>query len=136
DAVDAGDVDWDTKVTLRDELRSTPTGVTQDEPTGTELTAEELAIRMISISENTATDMLIDLLGRDAVEAALADYSHGDPNVTLPLLTTRELTILKFGDADPTERYVAATTAEQREILENEVAETDLPPLDAITADG
>jgi hypothetical protein len=39
---------------------------------------------MIEISDNTATDYLIDLVGRDAVEAAVADLGHSDPAITLP----------------------------------------------------
>lgn len=136
DAVEAGTIDWDTAVVVRDELRSIPAGVTQDEPAGTELTVEELATRMIAISDNTATDLLIDLVGRDDVEAALTDHGHADPGVTVPLLTTRELTILKFADDDLAERYVAATIDERRAILDDEVAAAELPPLEAITPAG
>lgn len=45
-----------------------PTGRLQDEPTGTSVTVAEAADLMIAISDNTATDLLIDLVGRDAVE--------------------------------------------------------------------
>ena len=51
---------------IRDELDSLPSGTTQDEPPGTGLPVRELALRMIAMSDNTATDHLIDLVGRDA----------------------------------------------------------------------
>jgi hypothetical protein len=93
------------------------------------LPVRELAQRMIEISDNTATDHLIDLVGRDAVEAAVTDLGHNDPAITLPFLTTREAFIIK-GDADLLARYAAADTAERRELLETEVAGAPLPELD------
>jgi hypothetical protein len=125
-AVAAGDVTWDQPVEMRDERDSLPSGVTQDEPIGTTLTVRELAQRMIEISDNTATDYLIELVGRDAVEAAVADLGHSKPAITLPFLTTRELFTIK-ADADLLTRYAAADTAERRELLEAEVADAPLP---------
>ena len=128
-AVAAGDVTWDQPVEMRNERDSLPSGITQDEPIGTTLPVRELAQRMIEISDNTATDYLIELVGRDAVEAAVADLGHSDPAITLPFLTTRELFIIK-ADADLLARYSAADTAERRELLEAEVAGAPLPQLD------
>jgi beta-lactamase family protein len=128
-AIAAGDVTWDQPVEMRDERDSLPSGITQDEPVGTTLSVRELAQRMIEFSDNTATDYLIELVGRDAVEAALADLGHSDPAITLPFLTTRELFIIK-ADADLLSRYAAADTAERRELLDNEVAAAPLPELD------
>lgn len=56
EAVDGGAIGWDDTVLVRDELDSIPSGITQDDPAGTELTVRELAERMIEISDNTATD--------------------------------------------------------------------------------
>ncbi|MDY7104221.1 MAG: serine hydrolase [Actinomycetota bacterium] len=132
DTVAAGETAWDAPVTIRDELDSLPSGTTQDVEPGTELSVRELAERMISVSDNTATDHLIDLVGRDAVEAAVADLGHSDPAVNAPFLTTRELFILKFGpDADLRERYVAADEAGRRDLLASEVAAAPLPDLTA-----
>jgi len=132
-AVAAGEVTWDQPIEMRDELDSLPSGITQDEPVGTTLLVRGLAQRMIEISDNTATDYLIDLVGRDAVEAALTDLGHSDPAITLPFLTTRELFIIK-GDADLLARYAAADVTERRALLEGEVAEAPLPRLDDWTA--
>ncbi len=128
-AVAAGDVTWDQPIEMRDERDSLPSGITQDEPIGTTLSVRELAQRMIEISDNTATDYLIELVGRDAVEAAVADLGHSDPAITLPFLTTRELFTIK-ADTDLLARYAAADTAERRELLEAEVAGAPLPELD------
>ncbi len=128
-AVADGELTWDQPVTIRDELDSLPTGTTQDQPAGTTVEVAKLARRMIEISDNTATDHLIDLVGGDAVEAALAELGHSDPAVTLPFPTTRELFVVK-ADPDLLARYEAADEAARRELLANEVAAAALPTLD------
>ncbi len=129
DAVAAGPLSWDQPVTIRDELDSPGSGDTQQEPDGSTRPLRELALRMISVSDNTATDHLIDLVGRDAVEAALADFGHADPAATLPLLTTREMSVLKV-DPALLARYEAADTEARRELLRGEVAAAPTPTID------
>ncbi|MEM6429227.1 MAG: serine hydrolase, partial [Deinococcota bacterium] len=79
------------------------------------VTLETLATLMISISDNTATDALIDILGRDTLEART---THNKP-----FLTTREAFSLKV-DADALTRYRDADAAGKYDIL------TDLNPPD------
>lgn len=125
EAVAAGEVAWDDEVVVTDELRSLPTGRLQDEPAGTTVTVAEAADLMIAISDNTATDLLIDLVGRDAVEAATAEYGHQDPTATQPFLTTREVFQL-FWQVNQGQRegYLDGDLQARREVLE-ELA--DLP---------
>jgi len=130
-AIEAGDVAWDQPVTIRDELDSLPSGTTQDEPDGSRLTVQELATRMISVSDNTATDHLLDLVGRDAVESSLSDFGHADPAVTLPFVTTRELFALK-SNRELLERYAAADVDGRRALLRDEVADATLPTADQL----
>lgn len=94
---------------------SIPSGQMQDWPVGSPVTLHTLATMMISISDNTATDVLMRLLGREAVEAEVL-ASHSDPSVTLPLLTTVEFFALK---TDPARiaAYQAADDAGQRALL-------------------
>lgn len=99
DAVQNGDVDWDDEIVIREELKSVPSGELQDRPAGDTVTVLEAAELMISISDNTATDHLIDLLGRQTVESALAEYGNTTPELNTPLLNTREITALKVGPA-------------------------------------
>lgn len=86
-AVDAGRLHWDQVYALQDEDRSLPSGILQDWPPGARLTLESLAALMISISDNTATDFLLRLAGRGAVETFAPSCK--------PFLTTREACILK-----------------------------------------
>ncbi|MEE6295026.1 Cpe/LpqF family protein [Georgenia wangjunii] len=97
-AVEDGTLAWEDPLTLTDDLRSLPSGVLQDEPAGTEVSVLDAARGMIAISDNTATDLLIDAVGRDAVETALGDLGHSAPEVMSPLLTTREMFQVAFTD--------------------------------------
>lgn len=87
DAVDAGQRDWEDVVRLDEAHKSLPSGILQEWPAGSPLTLGSLAALMISISDNTATDALIHLVGRGAV-AARAPNSQ-------PFWTTREAFALK-----------------------------------------
>lgn len=118
-AVEEGPLTWETSLTLTDDLRSLPSGTLQDEPDGTEVTVREAAEVMISISDNTATDMLMDAVGRDAVEDAQAALGHHDPTLNIPFLTTRELFQLGWGEQTHVGADWASTNdAERRTILE------------------
>jgi hypothetical protein len=99
EAVQAGEVAWDDEMEIQDALKSVPSGVLQDRPAGDTITVLEAAELMISISDNTATDHLIELLGRQTVESSLAEYGNTTPELNTPLLNTREFTALKVGPA-------------------------------------
>lgn len=90
----AGQHQWDEVVPLREEWKSLPSGFLQTWPAGAQLTIESLATLMISQSDNTATDHLLHVVGREAVEAL--------SNRNNPFLTTREAFVLK----DPANRSV------------------------------
>lgn len=62
-AVDAGNVQLDEPLTLKPEFIATGSGDLQFRNPGTRYTALEVATKMITISDNTATNMLIDRLG-------------------------------------------------------------------------
>ncbi len=124
-AVESGDASWDEVLAVRDELKSLPSGIMQDEPAGTEFTLAEHAELMISISDNTATDHLIDHLGREAVEASVAATGHADPAANRPFFTTRELFWLKLAaPGDVVDNYLAGSEAERRALLDG--ADVDL----------
>ena len=115
-AVADGELDWQDPLTLTDDLRSLPSGTLQNEPTGTEVSVEEAAAAMIAISDNTATDLLIDAVGRPAVQEAVERLGHHDPSLMEPLITTREMFQLGFTDEALREEWAAAG-AEERQAL-------------------
>ena len=91
-----GKRDWSDQVSLA-EPRSFPSGMMQDWPKDAPVTLHTLASLMISISDNTATDQLIEVLGRDAVFQTMVDSGHSEPALNDPFLTTREMFLLKSG---------------------------------------
>jgi len=78
---------WSDVVFLQNGWRSLPSGMLQGWPARTALTLQTLATLMISISDNTAADALLNTVGRAAAEA-FAPHDR-------PLLTTREAFILQ-----------------------------------------
>ncbi|MCB1352225.1 MAG: serine hydrolase [Rhodobacteraceae bacterium] len=124
DAIASGRIGWPDVVTLRPEWRSLPSGRLQDWPEGSAVTVETLANLMISESDNTATDALIALVGRDAVEAKAPRNR--------PFLTTRELFILKSrGNRILRAEWRAGDEAARQGIVER-LADDPLPEVEAI----
>ena len=93
--IDQGKRHWEDVVPLGPP--SLPSGVMQDWPARLPVTLATLATQMISISDNTATDTLMTILGRDRVDAMRAANDHSD--AALPVLTTQEAFTLKMRDA-------------------------------------
>jgi beta-lactamase class A len=131
-SIASGKVSWNQPLTVAAQLKSLPSGDLQNKPDGTKVSVLNAAAKMISISDNTAADMLINLVGRTAVEAALTTAGMADPFRDRPFLTTRELFTLKL-DQWPAlaQRYIAASQAGRRALLANLV---DRAPLPAATA--
>lgn len=128
DAIDAGEVAWDDEIVIQDGLKAPPTGILQDRPDGSTVSVEEAALLMISISDNTATDHLIDLLGRERIEGSLGEWGNTAPDLNIPFLTTRELIALKVGPGSGLrQQYLEGTVAERRDILDQI---SDLTPAD------
>lgn len=90
-------------------------------PRTTPVTLQTLATWMIASSDNTATDALMRVLGRDAVERKLATIGHSDPDKALPMLNTVEAFALK-SNPELRLRFQKANEAEQRNLLETEAA--------------
>ena len=90
----AGRVSWNQELTVTAALKSAGSGTLRDAPDGTRLPVRQAAVQMISISDNTAADMLIHLAGRAAVQAQDRQWS-GYAALNVPFLTTRELFLLK-----------------------------------------
>ena len=109
-----GEREWDDTVTL--DVTSFPSGMMQDWPQGAPVTLQTLASLMISISDNTATDQLIAVLGRDAVFETLVNSGHSAPALNDPFLTTRELFLLKGGPRARLSTY-AGGDAELRALI-------------------
>ncbi|HUQ61155.1 serine hydrolase [Lentzea sp.] len=97
---------WTDQLAIREDWKSLPSGVLQNQPAGTRLPLTEYADKMISISDNTATDHLIHHLGRDAVQRQVKAFGNQRPSANTPFLTTKALFELKA-----TTRYPARADA-------------------------
>jgi beta-lactamase class A len=104
-------------------VRSLPSGQMQDWPKNAPVTLQTLATMMISISDNTATDQLIHVLGRDAVNQEVRASGHSAPDRTLPVLTTREIFALK---AHPAHGESFAALPEDRQAVALEALAQEL----------
>jgi len=104
--IDAGERAWDDVVRL-EQADISIGGLLAGMPVGAPLTIHSVAALMIAQSDNTATDLMMRIVGRDGVAEAL--------DIDLPL-TTREFFTLK-GDADLRDRYLADRAAALGEIV-------------------
>ena len=133
-AVASGTVRWNQPLTVTAQLKSLPAGELQNEPDGTQVSVLDAAAAMTSLSDNTATDMLINLMGRSAVEDALTTTGMANPALDRPLLTTREIFVLKLRQWPAlAERYISANEPSRRTLLASTV---DRAPLPAVAAAG
>ena len=133
-AVASGTVRWNQPLTVTAQLKSMPAGELQNEPDGTQVSVLDTAAAMTSLSDNTATDMLINLVGRSAVEDALTTTGMANPALDRPLLTTREIFVLKLRQWPAlAERYISANEPSRRTLLASTV---DRAPLPAVAAAG
>lgn len=111
DAVRENKLQWFQSVRLLSMWKSLPTGILQDWPTGSRLTIETLATLMISQSDNTATDALMSLVGRNSVGSYLSN--------SRPVLSTAEAFRLKNpANSDLLARYRTGSSAEKEKVLD------------------
>ena len=82
DEVRAGRVDLAERVTYRRAMRVPGSGVLHDLDEGLAPTVRDLAMLMITISDNTAADLLFERVGRERVEQVMRDV--GAPSVRIP----------------------------------------------------
>ena len=115
----AGRVSWHQELTVTDAQKSPGSGTLQNVPDGTRVSVRQTAAKMIAISDNTAADMLIDLVGRSAVQAQDRQWSdHAARNV--PFLTAREGLLMKIYPALAS-KYLSLAPAHRAGFLASKV---------------
>ncbi|BAY26875.1 putative beta lactamase-related protein [Calothrix sp. NIES-2100] len=121
----SGERSWGDVFELKSEWKSLPFGILQTWPDGSVLTLQTLAALMISQSDNTATDSLINIIGRQAIESITPR--------NVPLLTTRELFVLKSAkNQELLKPYRNSNLQQKREILQS-LAQQSLPDVSEFT---
>ncbi len=106
--VDAGRFKLSDRVTLRDADKTSPSGILCFLREGLQPTIEDLLMLMIIISDNTATDMVLDRVGGpEAVNAVMRQLGFGEDEINITMSVhdlfedafgTSE-TVLKRGDS-------------------------------------
>ncbi|GAA4869685.1 serine hydrolase [Serinicoccus chungangensis] len=129
DEVEAGALSWDEELTLTADVVSLPSGELQDRPEGSSVQVREAAELMISISDNTATDLLMERVGQRALRAAAVEAGL-DPTEVMPVPTTRQIFQLGWQvDSEVRTRWAEAVVPERREaMLADLPAELDVDP--------
>jgi hypothetical protein len=121
--VAAGRRAWTDRVVVRDALKSLPTGELRDVAEGTELTLAEVATRMVARSDNTAADLLIDLVGRERVEAEQVAAGVAAGGLNRPFMTTREFFGLKLvADTATLRQFIGGSPEASRRTLDELVS--------------
>jgi hypothetical protein len=125
--VEAGTLTLERNVTIQEPLKSLPSGGLHTREAGSEVTVEEMARQMIAISDNTATDHLLHLLGRENIEMHLGECFNSVPMRNTPFLSTREMFLVKGGGKEQEalgidfkelcERYPKADVATRRDMV-------------------
>lgn len=83
-----GRIRLDDTVTVIEEMKSPGSGVLKELTSSPVLSVADLAMLMIIISDNTATDILVDLIGKEAINRRLASWGF---SVTRVPMNCREL---------------------------------------------
>ena len=114
DLVGSGKISWKDIVLLNNKNKSVPSGILQDWNEGTPVTLKTLTNLMISISDNTATDHIIDYIGKDKIENLFLSERNK------PFLKTSEVFKLKSANnPEIMESYIKADTNKRRELLKD-----------------
>ncbi len=131
----AGERAWDDKIVM--DGTPLPGGNYRMVPKGVGVTLRDLATSMISISDNSATDILLRTLGREKVEAMLPVLGvHPDPR-NRPYLLTMEMFKLKGLEGGAVgKHYLALDEKGKRAMLAGEVAAADANGLTGLFLDG
>lgn len=124
--IDAGTLSWDTVIELQPDLKSLPSGMLQDWPDGSQVTLDTLATLMISISDNTATDVLIQTIGRENIEALTSRNQ--------PFLTTKEAFALKNPENARLLRRYRNGDVDARQRVIQELGDRPLPGKNAFSS--
>ncbi|WP_170151045.1 serine hydrolase [Hephaestia caeni] len=121
---------WDDPITL--DGGDLPGGFYADKAKGTIATLRDLATKMISVSDNSATDILLHTLGRDKVEAMLPVVGIKDQSGMRPFLSTLDMFKLKGVDGGKLgDQWLTLDDKGRRKLLAEKVAPA---PIAAIPA--
>ena len=97
-------------------------GIINNEPLGTQFSVRDMAILMLSFSDNTSTDHLHELVGRNAIADQLTDFGLSQPDLLLPFLNISEqFHVFSRFNLPTAQSYVNGTLAFREQFLVDEI---------------
>ncbi|HVZ40362.1 MAG TPA: serine hydrolase [Candidatus Kapabacteria bacterium] len=118
DRASTGQARWSDVIAFDSARYAQPGSTLGKWPAGALVTLHTVATLMISQSDNTATDVLLFTLGREAVEARLRVMGNHSIAANVPFLSTREAFKLKSSNgADLLARFIPGDSTKRRAVL-------------------
>lgn len=99
--IEAGTLSLDDRMTVTEAAMTKGSGILRDLSLGVELSLRDVAVLMIVVSDNTATNMLIDLCGKERINQTIAELGFS---------RTKLINRLDFPVIGPDARNLAVTT--------------------------
>lgn len=117
DAVKSGSLSWDDELTVTEHIKAVGMSSPDEPGVGAQVSVRSAAEKMIAVSDNVATDLLIDRVGTRAVERALVDAGHHDPASMTPFPTMYEIFSIGWGKPDLREQWQNGSRQERNDLL-------------------
>lgn len=122
DEVMAGNLDPDQNVAFDANERVNGGSEINYEPNGTLFTLRDLAVMMIGVSDNSATDLVHEVTGRANIDDYIARSGVNDPGVLSPLLSVNEQFHLFFSfNLATSTSYLNDSEANQLAFINNSI---------------
>ena len=119
--LDAGSIDPDDTISLVAAERAAA-GIINNEPLGTAFPLHDMAVLMMANSDNTSTDHLHELVGRNAIADRLSTMGLSQPEVLLPFLSISEqFHVFTRFDLATAQSYVDGTLAFREQFLSEQI---------------
>lgn len=112
---DKGDISLETEVRLKDKDKVGGAGVLKELHSGLSLSLEDLAYLMIIISDNTASNMLIDVLGMESINQTIKKMGLVHTSLKRKLMVSPDLPPVNF--TTPRETLILLQSLEEGSFL-------------------
>lgn len=127
DTITQGTLHWQDQFPITEKWKSLPSGIMQTWPNGKMVSLYDYAEHMIAISDNTATDHLLNIVGRKHAEDQVTLLKNDFIMENTPFLSTAEMFKLKWAaSVDMINSFIKGTAAERRLIIDEKVVEIAL----------
>lgn len=133
--VKSGEISWSQKFPIRESLKSLPNGNMQHLANNTQVSLLHFASKMISISDNTATDHLLDIVGRNEVEKLMNNIEiNSFPRSNIPFLSTMDFFKIRlFFNESKVRKYLKVDRSQRLNLIQQTPFSTRKDLLSRIT---